>query len=96
MPPGREIYAGIRPEAIGVSQTPIEDALQVELIAVTPLNERVVMLLHLADGTEFFASSPEDGAADSREHGPAFASIDPATLLIFDRESGQRIQPHTP
>lgn len=93
---GREIYAGIRPEAIGVSQTATEGALPVELIAVTPLNERVVMLLHLADGTEFFASSPEDGAADSREHGPAFASIDSATLLIFDRESGQRIQPHTP
>lgn len=92
---GRDIYAGIRPEAIAVSQTSTEGALPVELIAVTPLNERVVMLLHLADGTEFFASSPEDGATGSREHGPAFATIDPAALLIFDRDSGQRIQPQT-
>ncbi|TQV83081.1 ABC transporter ATP-binding protein [Denitrobaculum tricleocarpae] len=92
---GREIYAGIRPEAISISQTATKGALPVELIAVTPLNERVVMLLHLADGTEFFASAPEEGAAGSREHGPAFAGIYPADLLIFARDSGQRIQPQT-
>ncbi|WP_282606058.1 ABC transporter ATP-binding protein [Pelagibius sp. Alg239-R121] len=90
---GRDIVVGVRPEAISVSETPLEGALPVELIAVTPLNERVVMLLHLADGTEFFASSPEDGATGTRRHGPAFARIAPDAVLVFDRDSGQRIHP---
>lgn len=89
---GREVYAGIRPEAMTISHEPGAGAFPVELIAVTPLNERVVMLLHLADGTEFFASAPEEGAAGTREHGPAFASVDPAALLLFERDSGQRIR----
>lgn len=89
---GRQIFAGIRPEAIAISETAIQSALPAELIAVTPLNERVVMLLHLADGTEFFASAPEDANTGTRRHGPAFASIDPDAILVFDRDSGQRIE----
>ncbi len=89
---GREVFAGIRPEAIAVSPNASETALPAELMAVTPLNERVVMLLHLADGTEIFASAPEDGNTAPRHHGPAFITIDPGAILLFDRESGRRIE----
>lgn len=93
---GREVFAGIRPEAIAISDNPGPGALSVELIAVTPLNERIVMLLHLGDGTEFFASAPEDGNAGTRRHGPVFASVDPDSILLFDRASGERIEPQAP
>ena len=90
---GRKVFAGIRPEAIAISDSSAPGAFPVELIAVTPLNERIVMLLHLADGTEFFASAPENGNAGTRRHGPVFATVDPDAILLFDRDSGQRIEP---
>lgn len=93
---GRKVFAGIRPEAITISEGTSPGALPVELVAVTPLNERVVMLLHLADGSEFFASAPEEAGTGTRRHGPVFASLDPGAILLFDRDSGQRIEPQAP
>lgn len=88
---GRNVLIGIRPEHIALTRDPGPEAFKVEVVAVTPLNERVVTLLHLADGTECFASAPDDGSTSTRRHGPAYATIEPATVLVFDRESGQRI-----
>ena len=69
------------------------DIAALEIVAVTPLNERVVTLLKLADGFECFASAPEESGASTRRHGPAFATLDRGALILFDRDSGQRIAP---
>lgn len=88
---GRSVTLGLRPERIAVSEQNAPDVLPVELAAITPLNERVVMLLHLADGQELLASAPEEAVGGTRRHGPAFISFDPSDLLLFDRQSGRRI-----
>ena len=90
---GREVMLGLRPEAIAVAEVAAPGALPAELAAVTPLNERVVMLLHLSDGRELLASAPEEAGGETRRHGPAFVIFDPADILLFERDSGRRIEP---
>jgi multiple sugar transport system ATP-binding protein len=83
---------GIRPEAVRFCEAGAENAIPVTVSAVTPLNERVVTLLVTADATEILASRPsgEAGpAADSEAH----VRFDPASILLFDRESGKRLSP---
>jgi multiple sugar transport system ATP-binding protein len=64
----------------------------VEVVAVTPLNEKTVLLLRLADGREVLASEAGTDEAP-RRHGPAHARFDPAAIHLFEAESGRRIAP---
>lgn len=90
---GRPAVLGLRPEDIVLADRPDGGiALPVEVVAVTPLNERAVVLMRTDDGRELFAAEPGE-AISGRRHGPAFASFDPARALVFDRADGRRIAP---
>lgn len=89
---GRACVLGIRPESISLARTPGPDRIPVEIMAETPLNEKTVLLLRTTDGLELLASVPGDaGAADVRRRGSVFAALDPASVLLFERDGGQRI-----
>ena len=91
---GRPCVIGVRPEAISVEETPRPGSFPVEVIAVTPLNEKSVLLLRAIDGRELLAAeSGESG--QPRRHGPACANFDRDSLLVFDAASGLRIAPKT-
>ena len=83
---------GVRPEAILVDESPMADGFPVELEAVTPLNEKTLLLLRANDGRELLASEAGEDAAP-RRHGVAHARFDPDALLLFDAASGERIPP---
>ena len=90
---GRPAVLGLRPEDVVVDDRPQGAvAVPVEVVAVTPLNERAVVLMRTDDGRELFAAEPGE-AISGRRHGPAFASFDPARALVFDRADGRRIAP---
>ena len=90
---GARVTLGLRPESVAVSERRRPGALPAELAAVTPLNERVVLLLRMADGRELLASAPEEAGGGTRRHGPVFLSFDPADLLVFDGRTGRRLDP---
>ena len=89
---GRPALLGLRPETLSVGATPAPGSFPVEIIAVTPLNEKTVLLMRMTDGAEIFAA--ESGLeADARQPGPAFVTFDSAQALLFDDSTGRRIAP---
>jgi multiple sugar transport system ATP-binding protein len=89
---GRPLLLGLRPESLDVSDQPSPGSFPVEVVAITPLNEKTVLLMRMRDGQEIFAS--EAGVEnEARRPGPAFARFDPARALLFDEASGLRIEP---
>jgi multiple sugar transport system ATP-binding protein len=89
---GRACMMGLRPEAIIVDDAPSPDAFPIDVAAVTPLNEKTLLLLRAHDGHELIAS--EAGTDEEpRRHGAAHARFDPNAVLLFDAESGERIPP---
>ena len=87
---GKSCSIGIRPEAITVEDHRSQHSFPVEIVAVTPLNEKTVLLLRTQDGTELLAAEPGNEEA-SRRHGMAYARLNPDALLFFDAASGLRI-----
>ena len=87
---GRDCLLGLRPEAIEVFAEARPGAARAELVAATPLHERVVLLLRTPDGAEVVASVI--GKAPSAG-GPVWFAADPASALLFNAQSGARIQP---
>jgi multiple sugar transport system ATP-binding protein len=88
---GRECMFGIRSENVAVSLEPI-DGIPVTLDAITPLNNRQVMLLRSDDGTELFASCPQGGPMDRlRGRHKAWVKLDLAHAHFFDSSDGARI-----
>jgi multiple sugar transport system ATP-binding protein len=91
-PTAKPCLVGLRPEDVEVRFEPAEDAVPVDLEAVTPLNVRTVMLLRAADGTEILASRPEDQGDDlGRGRRRAWARLDLGRALYFDRDTGARL-----
>jgi multiple sugar transport system ATP-binding protein len=81
---------GLRPENLLVTDEAGQDGFPVDVVAVTPLNEKSVLLMRTRDGQEIFAS--EAGVEnEERQSGPAFARFDPARALMFDEASGARM-----
>ncbi len=88
---GRECTFGIRSEDIAVSLEP-NDGIPVTLDAITPVNNRLVMLLHGNDGAELFASCPQGGPLDRlRGRNQAWATLDLTHAHFFDHGDGVRI-----
>ena len=87
---GGECLLGIRPEALTVSSEPRPGAGPAEVVAVTPLHERLVLLLRTPAQEEIVASvigaAPAPGSV-------VHLSADPAHALLFDAASGRRLQP---
>ncbi len=89
----RDCLIGIRPEHIKVSMTEIGDGQPAELDAVTPLNVRSVLLLKTPDGGELLASCSEAEAAGfPRGHRKVWLHVSPDDFLVFDAESGKRLE----
>ena len=89
---GKPCMLGVRAETIAVEDSSSPDSFPVEVVAVTPLNEKTLLLLRTNDGREVLASEAGTGEAP-RRHGPAFARFDPSAALLFDGASGRRIAP---
>jgi multiple sugar transport system ATP-binding protein len=89
---GRSCILGLRAEAIAVEDRNSPDSFPVEVVAVTPLNEKTLLLLRTGDGREILASEAGTDEAP-RRHGPAFARFDPSAALLFDSSSGRRVAP---
>ena len=83
----RAVIFGVRPDAVDVSATA---GLEAVVMAVTPLNERVVLLLQTPGGWEFLASLPASARipeAGSKVH----ARFAESGTHIFDRDTGERL-----
>jgi multiple sugar transport system ATP-binding protein len=89
---GKSCVLGLRPESIAVETVNSPQSFDVDVVAVTPLNEKTLLLLRVADGREILASEAGTDEAP-RRHGPAYARIDPGAVLLFDAASGRRIPP---
>jgi multiple sugar transport system ATP-binding protein len=92
---GRPCVLGLRPESLIVAGEPSGDSFPVEVVAVTPLNEKTVLLLRTADGHEILASEAGNEEAP-RRHGPAHARFAGDQVLLFDATSGARVAPSPP
>jgi multiple sugar transport system ATP-binding protein len=89
---GGGVSVGIRPEAVVLAKaqgTP--GALTAIVEAVTPLNERTVLLLKARNGWEFLASLPSWGTPIPEAGAQVEASFRPECLHLFDQETGRRI-----
>jgi multiple sugar transport system ATP-binding protein len=91
---GKACVLGLRAENIVVEDMGAPESLPVEVVAVTPLNERTLLLLRTDDGREILASEAGTNEAP-RRHGPAFARFDAEAVLLFDPASGRRIVPQS-
>jgi multiple sugar transport system ATP-binding protein len=91
---GKACVLGLRAENIVVADSSTPESLPVEVVAVTPLNERTLLLLRTDDGREILASEAGTDEAP-RRHGPAFARFDADAVLLFDPASGRRIVPQS-
>jgi multiple sugar transport system ATP-binding protein len=91
---GKACVLGLRAENIVVADSSSPESLPVEVVAVTPLNERTLLLLRTDDGREILASEAGTNEAP-RRHGPAFARFDAEAVLLFDPASGRRIVPQS-
>ncbi|MGX1105383.1 MULTISPECIES: ABC transporter ATP-binding protein [Bradyrhizobium] len=88
--PAGACWLGIRPEDLAVSSASSDGAVPARILAITPMHEKAVLLLRLADGTEWLAALPPDapqGAADDA----VFVRFAPDAAMLFDRASGLRI-----
>ena len=90
---GRTCVLGLRAEDIAVEDEASPESFPVEVVAVTPLNEKTLLLLRTDDGREILASEAGTDEAP-RRHGPAFARFGPRAVLLFESASGRRIAPH--
>jgi multiple sugar transport system ATP-binding protein len=89
---GKTCILGLRAESITVEEENSPESFPVEVVAVTPLNEKTLLLLRTDDGHEILASEAGTNEAP-RRHGPAFARFDPRAALLFERINGRRIPP---
>jgi len=84
---GREVIFGVRPEAVEIGESGVE----AEVMAVTPLNERTVLLLQNRNGWEFLASLPSTATGIPDAGAKVHARFGAAGTHIFDRQTGERL-----
>jgi multiple sugar transport system ATP-binding protein len=84
----RKVVFAVRPEAVILSEK--GQGLDCSVIAVTPLNERVVLLLKSEGGWEFLASLPSS-AKIPRPGTRSKAMFEPLGIHLFDQLTGERL-----
>ena len=84
---GRKVIFGARPEAVSVRQGE-EAGLKAQVMAVTPLNERTVLLLQTAAGSELLASLPSSSAAIPKAESDVRLAFGRKGTHLFDHETG--------
>ncbi|MBL8790944.1 MAG: ABC transporter ATP-binding protein, partial [Rhizobiales bacterium] len=84
---GKPVIFGVRPEAISLSGT----GLAAEVMAVTPLNERVVLLLAAEGGWELLASLPSSTASIPEPGSTVHIGFAADGTHLFDKTTGDRL-----
>lgn len=82
---GRSVTFGVRPEAVALGDGA---GLRARVMAVTPLNERTVLLLQTKGGAELLASLPSSSPAIPKAESEVTISFNPIGSHLFDRETG--------
>jgi multiple sugar transport system ATP-binding protein len=86
---GRDVIFGVRPEAVTIARD--NSGIPATVIAVTPLNERVVLLLQSKTGWEFLASLPSAAANIPEPDSEVFVTFVADGTHVFDRTTGERL-----
>ncbi|MBL8894394.1 MAG: ABC transporter ATP-binding protein [Rhizobiales bacterium] len=86
---GRDVIFGVRPEAITINRG--QTGLPATVIAVTPLNERVVLLLQSKGGWEFLASLPSAAVQVPGPDTEVSVSFEAGGTHLFDCATGERL-----
>jgi ABC-type sugar transport system ATPase subunit len=86
----RDVIFGVRPEAIEIN-APNGAGLMAKVMAVTPLNERTVLLLHSEGGWEFLASLPSSAINIPEPGAEVKATFAGAGTHLFDRTTAERL-----
>ncbi|MGB8314003.1 MAG: ABC transporter ATP-binding protein [Aestuariivirga sp.] len=86
----REVTFGVRPEAVDV-MTGKGVGLAATVMAVTPLNERTVLLLQSDGGWEFLASLPSSSASIPDPGAKVRTVFAASGTHLFDRTTGERL-----
>jgi multiple sugar transport system ATP-binding protein len=84
----RDVTFGVRPEAVDIGQS---TGLPATVMAVTPLNERTVLLLESDGGWEFLASLPSSAATVPESGTKVHARFGAAGTHLFDSQTGERL-----
>jgi len=87
---GRAVTFGVRPEAVEII-APEGAALVAKVMAVTPLNERTVLLLHSEGGWEFLASLPSSAASIPEPGAKVGAAFAANGTHLFDKTTAERL-----
>lgn len=82
---GRSVTFGVRPEAVELGHG---SGPKAKVMAVTPLNERTVLLLQTPGGAELLASLPSSSPAIPKAESEVTISFNPIGTHLFDRETG--------
>jgi len=83
----RPVTFGVRPEAVDVKNGG-GSGLAAKVMAVTPLNERTVLLLQTSSGAELLASLPSSSAHIPKSESSVSIAFNPTGTHLFDRETG--------
>ena len=86
----RDVIFGVRPEAVEIN-APNRAGLVAEVMAVTPLNERTVLLLHSEGGWEFLASLPSSATNIPEPGAKVKASFAASGTHLFDKTTAERL-----
>jgi multiple sugar transport system ATP-binding protein len=86
----RDVTFGVRPEAVEINATK-NAGLVAKVMAVNPLNERTVLLLHSEGGWEFLASLPSSSTNIPEPGAEVKATFATAGTHLFDRTTAERL-----
>jgi multiple sugar transport system ATP-binding protein len=87
---GREVIFGVRPEAVEIDAAK-GAGLAAEVMAVTPFNERTVLLLQSETGWEFLASLPSTSALIPESGSKLHIAFADTGTHLFDKTTGERL-----
>lgn len=89
--PGQQCVFGVRPEHVRFVDAAGGNAIAVTIAAETPLNEKTVTLAQTGNGQEILISRPAGSPGPAI--GQGYIEIDLEFAHLFDRDSGERIEP---
>lgn len=87
---GHSVTFAVRPEAVAIRPAGA-DGFKAAVVAVTPLNERTVLLLQSPDGWEFLASLPASSSTIPEPETEVKVGFAPDGTHLFDSQSGERL-----